>query len=66
MILHLQSVTDINKTKLILGENYLRLNHESDKELSLDSLNVINEMKNRADFTFTRNSEKVKDFLEIG
>ncbi|MBE7552838.1 MAG: patatin-like phospholipase family protein [Anaerolineales bacterium] len=66
MILYLQSVSDTNKTKLILGENYLRLDHDSDKELPLDNVNVLTEMKNRADFTFTHNSEKVKSFLEIG
>lgn len=66
MILYLQSVSDTNKTKLILGENYLRLDHDSDKELPLDNVNVLTEMKNRADFTFTHNSEKIKSFLEIG
>jgi hypothetical protein len=66
LILHLQSVNDTNRTRLILGDNYLRLNHESDKELSLDSVNILAEMKNRADFTFTHNSEKIGSFLEIG
>ncbi|MBI1880419.1 MAG: patatin-like phospholipase family protein [Chloroflexi bacterium] len=65
MILHLQSVSDTNKTGLILGKNYLRLNHDSDKELPLDDIKILTEMKNRADFTFTHNSGNIKSFLEI-
>jgi hypothetical protein len=65
MILHLQSISDTNKTKIILGENYLRLNYDADQELSLDNVKILAEMKNRADFTFTRNAEKIKNFLEI-
>jgi patatin-like phospholipase/acyl hydrolase len=66
MILQLQSVSDMNKTGLILGENYLRLNYDSDKELPLDDVKILREMKNRADFTFTHNSEQIRDFLELG
>lgn len=65
MIFHLQSMSDTNKTKLILGENYLRLNHDSDEELPLDNVKILREMKNRADFTFTHNAEKIRGFLEI-
>lgn len=66
LILHLQAVNDTNRTRLILGDNYLRLNHDSSVELPLDNTRILTEMKNRADFTFTHNSEKLKDFLGIG
>lgn len=65
LILYLQSVSDTNKATLILGDNYLRINYEVDKDLPLDNTKILMEMKNRADFTFTHNSEKIKRFLEI-
>lgn len=65
LILYLQSVNDANQAQLILGDSYLRLNYEADKALSLDDTKILAEMKNRADFSFTHNSVKLKDFLEL-
>lgn len=65
LILQLQSLSETNKAELILRENYLRLDHLSDKKLHLDDAKIVKEMKNRADFTFTRNSEKIKNFLAL-
>jgi uncharacterized protein len=66
MLLYLQSINDENRTRLILRDNYLRVNYDADKEISLDDTKIIMEMKNRADFTFTHYSEKIRVFLEIG
>ena len=64
-ILNLQVLNDMNRAKLILRDNYLRINYETEKELPLDRYNIVEEMKNRADYTFTHNAEKIRQFLEI-
>ncbi len=65
MILNLQSLNDTNRVKLILRDNYLRINYETEKELSLDNYKILEDMKNRADYSFTYNSERIKHFLGI-
>ena len=65
LILNLQSISDSNRTKLILRDNYLRINYETEKQLSLDNYRILEDMKNRADYSFTHNSETIKQFLNI-
>lgn len=64
VLLNLQSKSAQNMMGLLLDDTqYLRLNFESDKKLSLDSVNTIDDLKSRADQTFTYNVKAIGDFL---
>lgn len=65
LVLNLQATNATNQTRLLLGDNYLRLNYDSVKPVQLDNPKILSEVKNWADYTFTHNSEKLKAFLEL-
>ena len=63
-ILSLQSQSAFNYLKLLLRQDqYLRIDFESDKELSLDDANTIEGLTSKADRDFTYNSEDIRQFL---
>lgn len=63
-ILNLQSLSSENIVRFLLNENqYLRLNFNSDKKLSLDKLDILDSLKSRADQTFTYEINKIRKFL---
>ena len=65
VFLNLQSKSAQNMVGLLLSEKqYLRLNFESDKKLSLDDVKSIDDLKARADKDFSYNINQIKDFLE--
>ena len=65
VFLNLQSKSAQNMVGLLLSEKqYLRLNFESDKKLSLDDVKSIDDLKARADKEFSYNINQIKDFLE--
>lgn len=65
-ILNLQSINVHNTVKFMLAEtNYLRINFESDTDLSLDSTEIISELEAKAARAFAHNSEKIKNLLEL-
>lgn len=66
IILNLQSTSAENIVRLILKEEkYLRLNFITDSKLSLDKLDILEELKTKADHTFTYEVNKIKSFLEL-
>ena len=65
MVFNLQSMCDADRSEILLGKNYLRINSETDEKISLDDYKIVEELKNRADFSYTSNSETIKQFLEI-
>lgn len=65
-ILNLQSINVHNTVNFMLpSDNYLRINFESDKNLSLDSVDIISELESKAARAFTHNSEKIKTLLGL-
>ncbi|MCR1810085.1 CBASS cGAMP-activated phospholipase [Sulfurospirillum sp. hDNRA2] len=65
-ILNLQSINVHNTVNFMLPtNNYLRINFESDKNLSLDSVDIITELESKAARAFAHNSEKIKTLLEL-
>ncbi|PHV61935.1 CBASS cGAMP-activated phospholipase [Cyanobacterium aponinum] len=65
-ILNLQSISTENIVKFLVKEdNYLRLNFISDRKLDLDNTKTLESLKTKADHTFTYESEKIRQFLEI-
>ena len=63
-ILNLQSISTENIVKFLLKqESYLRLNFSTDTNLSLDRIDILEELKTRADRTFTYEASKIKNFL---
>jgi len=64
VILNLQSKSAQNMMGLLLDEvHYLRLNFESDKKLSLDRIDIIDDLKSRADQIFTYKAKTIERFL---
>lgn len=65
-ILNLQSINVHNTVNFMLPEdNYLRINFESDLNLSLDSVDIISSLEAKAERHFTLNSEKIKKLLGL-
>lgn len=65
-ILNLQSINTHNVVNFMLPKNnYLRLNFESDIELSLDNVKIIPFLESKAMKIFTENSENIKRILEL-
>lgn len=65
-ILNLQSINVHNTVNFMLDkDNYLRINFESDKNLSLDSVDIISSLEAKAERDFTHNSEKIKRLLGL-
>ncbi len=66
IILNLQSTSAENIVRLILKEEkYLRLNFITDSKLSLDKLDILEELKTKADHTFTYEVNRIESFLEL-
>ncbi|MFH0710162.1 MAG: CBASS cGAMP-activated phospholipase [Pseudomonadota bacterium] len=66
-ILNLQSINVHNTVNFMLPkENYLRLNFESDNELSLDKTNIISTLESKAVKHFAENSEAIRRLLGLG
>ncbi|MCB1173735.1 MAG: patatin-like phospholipase family protein [Leptospiraceae bacterium] len=65
LILNSQSESTSNMVKLLLKDNYLRINFNSDKELSLDQAKWLPHFKSYADSDFTHNSKQIREFIEI-
>lgn len=66
MILNLQSKSAQNMVGLMLNQDqYLRINFEKEKPLSLDDIQSVSDLVSVADHDFTYNYNKIKDFLEI-
>lgn len=65
MILNLQSSSAENMVRLMLPQSsYVRINFSTDNELSLDDCSTsINDLKTKADFDFTHDSQKIRDLL---
>jgi len=64
MLLNLQSETATNMLGLLLDKSQiLRLSFESDQPLPLDDLREIQDLKARADQSFTYNAHKIKKFI---
>lgn len=62
----LQAQATQNYLKLLLNqEQILRINFETDLELTLDDVSQIDELVSRADSDFTYASAAIKEFLEI-
>lgn len=66
LAMNLQSQVSTNQVGLLLGERYLRLNHQTSEELSLDSVEALPQMESWADKTFTHQVEEIRKFLEGG
>lgn len=65
-ILNLQSISTENIVKFLVKEdNYLRLNFISDRKLDLDNTKILENLKTKADHTFTYESEKIRNFLDL-
>lgn len=65
-ILNLQSINTHNVVSFMLPKNnYLRLNFESDRDLSLDSVKIIPFLESKAAKIFTANSDNIKKLLEL-
>lgn len=65
-ILNLQSINVHNTVNFMLPKsNYLRINFDSDKKLSLDSVDIISELESKAVRAFTHNSENIKKLLGL-
>jgi len=65
MILNLQSKSAQNMVGLMLNRNqYLRINFEKEKPLSLDDIRSVSDLISVADHDFTYNYNNIKDFLE--
>ena len=62
-LLSLQSQSINNYSKLILRENLLRLDFESDLPLPLDDHATVSDLVARADKDFTYQSEAIRNFL---
>jgi len=64
MILNLQSASVENTVGLILDQkNYVRLTFSTDKDLRLDDLRLLREMKSKADHDFTYSAARIKKLL---
>jgi patatin-like phospholipase/acyl hydrolase len=65
-ILNLQSINTNNVVNFMLPkDNLLRLNFESDNELSLDSVEIIPMLESKAAKIFTENSKNIKRLLDL-
>lgn len=65
-LMSLQAQSTHNYLQLMLKEDQLlRLNFESDCPLPLDDCSAIDDLISNADRTFTHNSPKIRDFLNI-
>lgn len=65
-ILNLQSINVHNIVNFMLSkDNYIRINFESDKDLSLDSIKIISSLEAKAEKDFTHNSERIKKLLGL-
>ena len=50
---------------MLSKDNYIRINFESDKDLSLDSIKIISSLEAKAEKDFTHNSERIKKLLGL-
>lgn len=65
-ILNLQSITAQNTVRFMLPENnYLRINFESENELSLDSTDILTYLESKAGRDFTFNTQKIEEILGV-
>ena len=65
-ILNLQSINVHNTVNFMLpADNYLRINFESDTDLSLDSVEIISQLEAKAARDFTHNSDNILKLLRI-
>ncbi len=64
MILNLQSISSTNIAKLLLKDNYYRLNFETDNKLKLDDISTIDFLRTKADNTFTYEAANIRKFLD--
>lgn len=64
-MLNLQSISDSNITKLLIQDNYYRINFETDTALSLDKIDIVGQLKTKADKDFSSEYTRIKTFLEI-
>jgi uncharacterized protein len=64
-LLNLQSISHTNFSMLLLGSNFMRINFESEDDLPLDDISHSYDLKSRANYDFTHNSAKIKQFLDI-
>lgn len=71
LILNLQSDTAHNMLRLLLQndneepEQLLRINFESDSHLPMDSPRKLSDWTRQADYDFTHNAHKIKEFLGL-
>ncbi len=65
-ILNLQSINVDNTVKFLLPEeNYLRINFQSDSNLSLDSIDIISALEAKASKYFADNSDSIRKLMEL-
>ena len=65
-ILNLQSINVHNTVNFLLSDNnYLRINFESDSELSLDNVDIIPKLEAKAASDFTKNTQFIANLLNI-
>ena len=65
-ILNLQSINVHNTVNFMLPKNnYIRINFESDSELSLDKVDIIPTLEAKAGRDFTNNTESIANLLDI-
>lgn len=63
-ILSLQSQSALNYLKLMLQPHQItRIDFESDKPLPLDDISIMDDLKSRADHSFTHESEQIRRFF---
>ncbi len=67
MLLNLQSIHSHNVVSLLLsGEQFVRINFETDRSLPLDDPNMLPDLKSRADRDFTTASTDIERLLRGG
>ncbi|ADG94082.1 Patatin [Arcobacter nitrofigilis DSM 7299] len=65
-ILNLQSINVDNTVSFLLPkENYLRINFESDNNLSLDSMDIIPELEAKASKYFSKNIDNISKLISL-
>lgn len=63
-ILSLQSQSALNYLKLMLQSHQItRIDFESDQPLSLDDVSIMDDLKSKADHSFTHESEQIRRFF---
>jgi hypothetical protein len=63
LIFNLQTIASNNFVRLFLQDNYLRINFETEKELTLDNSSIIPYLETKADYEFTHNFKEIKEFF---